>query len=496
MNNASVGRGASFLFLETSASMLFAYAFWFIMSKFTSSEAVGTASYLVSLSVIFSIVAGLGVPFGVQRFLGRIFSQQKIQESSIFIKASLALVIIGVLACIAAVLITRSFFPGIFKTDEYFTLVFMVLFSSTAINTLLRSIIISSLKTRILLIISIVTGTLKIIVSIILISIGVGSLGIIIGFTLYPSLGAIFILITLVPIIRKSKVKTSIKFRTSMKETLSGSLPNWVPSLMATLASQLGTILIFGYKGASNAGIYFMAINIYLTITTVTSVLLSISFSALSAMDDGRKRFTWRITKLSLIITLPISSSLIFYSKDVMNIFGWNYVDGTLSLQILLISTLPTIVTSGINLLVYSRGNYRQVLVIGLASSMPRTILYFILIPLYGGPGAAISFTIGSIIGLVVSIVFARKIGLQIFWKDLFLILMIPAGLGSIFNYAEITYIIGIPIISIASYLLFLKIRIIRRVDIHDSVSVLPSKIANPVLRIINTLAVKLDKQY
>ena len=104
-----------------------------------------------------------------------------------------------------------------------------------------------------------------------------------------------------------------------------------------------------------------------------------------------------------------------------MALFGQDYINGSPSLQILLLSVLPATLTTGINILIYSYGNYRQVLIIGLASSIPRTILYFALVPIYGSNGSAISFTIGSIIGSIACIVICRKIGMLIFWKDSYL---------------------------------------------------------------------------
>ena len=199
---------------------------------------------------------------------------------------------------------------------------------------------------------------------------------------------------------------------------------------------------------------------------------------------------------MSLMVTIPISSSIIFYSKDIMQLFGQAYVEGSFSLQLLLLSALPAVITSGVNSLIYSRGNYRQVLSIGLASSIPRTLLYFVLIPLYGSSGAAISYTLGSIVGFATSILLARMIGLQIFWKDLLIILIVPSGLGFALSYVGINYLAGIPITVVASYALFLKMRIVNRNDVQESIGILPSKIANPTLRILNVVAKKLNKLY
>src|SRR5581483_5530234 len=104
------------------------------------------------------------------------------------------------------------------------------------------------------------------------------------------------------------------------------------------------------------------------------------------------------------------SSSILFFADDVMGLFGENYVQGSSSLQILLLSMMPTVLSTSVSMLAYAYGNYKQVLTIGLSLSVPRTVLYFILVNLNGSDGAAVSYTIGSVLGAIASVVIAKKI--------------------------------------------------------------------------------------
>jgi O-antigen/teichoic acid export membrane protein len=213
-------------------------------------------------------------------------------------------------------------------------------------------------------------------------------------------------------------------------------------------------------------------------------------------MTDGRKRFAWHLTKLSLLFSLPFSSSIIFYSKQIMELFGKDYVQGTSSLEILLLSVMPSAVTTGLNILVYSYGNYRQVLMIGLGSSIPRAVLYFVLVPIYGSDGSAISYTIGSILGFIVSIMIAEKIGLRILWKDLGYMLLIPIIIGFVVSHTGVYYITGIFITLVTSYVLLIKLQVITRLDVADTFGILPNTISVPVVRFLNKLGKKLNSSY
>jgi len=216
----------------------------------------------------------------------------------------------------------------------------------------------------------------------------------------------------------------------------------------------------------------------------------------LSSMSAGRNLFLWRVIKIGLLIVLPLSSSAIFYSTDIMQIFGYEYAEGSLPLQLLLVSILPIAVSAGISILMYSYGSYREVLIIGLATSVPRIILYFIFIPWYSITGAAMGFTIGSIIGFIVSIIISKRLGKIIFWKELGIILFIPTLFGFLSSNLNIHFIPSILLAVILSYILLLKLRIVNKNDVTDSFSVLPSNLGTPLSGLVNKIGSKLNKNY
>jgi peptidoglycan biosynthesis protein MviN/MurJ (putative lipid II flippase) len=122
--------------------------------------------------------------------------------------------------------------------------------------------------------------------------------------------------------------------------------------------------------------------------------------------------------------------------------------------------------------LVYSYGNYKQVLAIGLATSIPRTTLYFALVPVYGNTGAAMSYTIGAIVGFAVSVAIANKIKMQMSWKDLGYILIIPTGIAFGLDLLHVNFIVGI-----AATLV-----------IRDAVNILPNSISDQVTCILKMI--------
>ena len=490
----SVGRGAAYIYIENIVALSSGYVLWLALSKITTSGVIGIASTVVSLAAIFSIFVTIGIPNGVPRFLGKSFSERNLEYAKLFVKATILLVSLGIAILSVIILILRNW---IFS-DLDFSLIILsiVLMGSSAIEVLFRSIVISAQKTKVLVTQRIVSSVAKVVVTIILILMGAGALGITIGYTFGHIISSILLTFTLVTIFKTCKSTPQIRFTNTCKSILVAGIVSWIPALIATIGAQLGTVIVFGSAGASQAGTYFIAYSIFSAISTVTYSLLTTAFPVISAFQDGRKRVTWRLIKMSLVISIPVSFSLLFYSKNILGLIGQDYVKGSASLEILLLSMVPIAVVTGITTLVYVYGNYKQVLIIGLATNIPRTLLYFILVPVYDAVGAAMSITIGSAIGFFASIIIAKKIGMQLFWKDLFLMSIIPLGLAFILAYFQINYIIGIIVTIIISYTLFFKLHILNRSDIQGSLGILPHSISNPITKFLSTLEKKLNRLY
>jgi O-antigen/teichoic acid export membrane protein len=253
---------------------------------------------------------------------------------------------------------------------------------------------------------------------------------------------------------------------------------------------------VLGVQGPSQAGFYFIAFQISMGLLSVIWALEGTTYPALSAMNKGRKKFVWRTIKVCLIILLPISFAIIFYSKNIMELFGSNYIEGSPALQILLLSVLPTTIMNAVGILTYAYGNYKDVVLIGLATAIPRTLLYLVFVPSLGGVGAALSYTLGATFGFVVSIAISSRIGMVMRWKEVILIAIVPLTLALLLSSLKINYVIGIILSIIISYPLLLKLKIIDRNDVQDYLAVLPSRIAEPAIRIINKIGVTLNPDY
>lgn len=480
----AIGRGAAYIYIESVTSLISGYIFWLIVSKVTTSEIIGTSSTLITFATIIAVIAGMGIHTGIQRFIGKSFSEKNIQDVKNFVIISLLLLSIGIFTCSIIILSVQNWIHSVFGFDLVLMIIAIFLIASYNSMMLFRSVVISSLKTQSLPLIFITSSVAKLMVTILLVVTGTGVAGLTFGFTFNYILSSVLLGIVLLTSIfkRARNINPLQSFIGNSKKIFIASVVNWIPWLISIVGSQLGTIVVFGTQGANQAGIYFLALTIVTGIMTVMNSLFTIALPTLSSLRDHRKRLAWQTIRLSTIIILPLSCSLIFYSNEIMRLFGGEYVNGAISLEILLLSVLPLCVNSGVYTLMNSYGYYRHVLILGLAISVPQTILYFTLVPLFGTIGAALGYTIGCVAGCIVSILLAKKIGLLLFWKELAIVFIVPTSIGYALSFLHLNYILGIIFTIVSSYILLLKIHIVTRSDIHDFLDILPDNISNQIV--------------
>ena len=484
----AVGRGAAYIYIESITSLISGYIFWLIVSKVTTSEIIGTSSSLVTFATIIAAIAGMGIHTGIQRFIGKNFSEKNIQEVKALVKTSLLLLIIGIFTCGVIILLVHNLVHDIFGFDFLIIVIAILLIISYNCTLLFRSVVIASFNTQILPPIFIASSFAKMVIAIVLLITGSGTAGLTFGFTFNHILSSVLLgIVLLTSIFKQTKATNPLEsFLINSKKILPASIVNWVPWLITIVGSQLGTLVVFGTHGANQAGVYFLALTIVTGIISIMNSLFTIALPALSGMRDHRKRITWQAIRLSTIIIIPFSCSLIFYSSDIMFLFGREYVDGTISLQILLLSILPLCVTSGIITLLNSYGHYRHVLIVGLAISVPQTILYFALVPLYYTTGAALAYTIGGVLGCITSVFVARQIGLCLLWKELGIIFVVSTSIGYLSSALHLNYVLGIITTIALTYFLLLKINVVTKNDITDFLAILPERVSEGIKSFIS----------
>lgn len=204
------------------------------MTRIATPDIIGTSSAVISLANIFTTVATIGVPLGVSRFLAKHYSENNLEEASVFVKSSFILVGLGITASFAVLMFLRDW---IYANLGLNIMIFSVLLvASSSISFLTRSIVIATLRTKILPIIMVISSSLRTILVIILVLANAGALGIVTGYISFEVLASIILSFTIYGIFRSRNEKLSrIKLNYPFKNILSASIPSWIPKLVSIL---------------------------------------------------------------------------------------------------------------------------------------------------------------------------------------------------------------------------------------------------------------------
>lgn len=471
------GKNILYLYLETTVSLIIGYAFWLIISKIAGPEVIGTASASATFALVLATVVTLGIPTGVQRFLGKAISQSNKNEFKSFTLVSLLLLSVSIAISASVVFLLRNQITTLLNLQIDFVLIAIVMMAASSISMLFRASLISALRTKSLFIAQSVAAIFRLSIGIWLVIIGMGAMGAALGYSVLYFVSVIILGFVVYRMLRIGNV--SVEIKKSAKEILKASSANWIPNMVAVLGTQLGVLVVFGSQGAAEAGIYYIAFALFSAITAIPSAIIGIAYPVLSGMEDGRKRLTWRAVRLGLIISMPIAASIMLYSKEVLAFLGQDYQAGSVTLTLLLASMVPVIVSSGISTLAYAYGKYNYVTAIGLAGSVPRVIFYFILVPSMAGIGAAQAFLIGSLAMIVVSFIVAKRMNLRIIKRDVLLAPIIPLGIAYVMSMLGTHYAIAWFLVITISSLSYLKLKLFTDQDLKDLLfGILPEKTA------------------
>lgn len=493
LDKGSIGKGVMYLYIEAITMLFSGYIYWLILSKIIDPSSIGLASTIIALATIIFSLASMGVAGGIQRFIANGIAENKFNLVQGMINSSLLITGLGVLVSGIIIIVFRDPISIFFNIDFEYILLSIVLFVFLVFTALLRAIIIPSLKVKVITFASVVSTVVKLSVTISLVGLGYGVSGIVIGFLSYSIISILIFTISI-----KMKIYRNVPSHDlfiSVKDILVTSVTFWIPTLISTIGSQLGTISVFLAVGSSNAGIYFISFSIITGITMIASVLSSIAYPTISTIKDGKKRATWRLIKISLILTIPISNTLIFYSTDVLAFFGSSYSTGSLTLQILSLNSLPTCISTGIAVLLYSYGSNRRFLFLGLATSIPRVLSYFLFVPILGENGAALSFLAGSICGGIMAIIYSKKIKMELNYNQILILFIIPIVIGIPLKFIGLNPFISIIVILSSSYLVFSILKLIDSQDFEDILNILPNNLVAIIHNLRNRLLKMVKKE-
>ena len=462
-------KGSFWLFVGVAIFNIAGFLYWIMASLFVSPDVIGSTSAILSFESLIINVFSLGVPIGIRRFIGSSWGQGTSQEISQYVSVSLgfailinipALILVSAIAILniplfslnqvglssVALLITLDFWPSIFA-----------------------SLFISILRTKVTTISNSISSIVKILIGYFLLQSGMGFVGVIVSI-LAASLtrGGILLfysgrLSDEIGISLRPKLEFII-----LKKILSAGLAAWAPNVLMIIGQTLGILIIYGYIGSTETGLYHIAFAISIVVYNLPGSIQSLMFPVLSGMNEGKESAVTTAIRLSLAITSPIALILMVYPDVLFLLLGPSYAGAANILMILMMGLIAYPVISGYSSYVYALGKYIHVTLIDLTSTLVRLFLYFILITWLASVGAAIAYVLG-IFSAIVPVSISAKYTRFSFKPSTYLkVLLIPLFITLIVFIFDIFWIIGGPVILLTSTVAYTRTGVITKNDIKQ----------------------------
>jgi len=371
------------------------------------------------------------------------------------------------LSCGFAALILMSL-SGFVSSSMGIPIPFIVIAATMAFTSGLASLFgvafTASIHTDISLYSGVIASAARLALGILLILVGLDALGVAVGYLIFSVVSLAFLTILSMRLLGLLVPRLTLLHT---KEIVQAGLVNWVPTIIATVGTQLSVIAVYGFYGSSEAGVYYISFAMASVISAVSASVMGLSFPILSGMADGRKRACWRAIKMALVFTVPLTTSLAAYPQVALGFFSPDYVAASNMLLVLLFAMIPQSLIDGVNSLAYAYGKYRLVLVMGLAVSVPRTLMYMILTPSMGGLGAALALLSGTVVGLITASGVTKRIGLKFQWEDL-IVAFIPLAMMAVCK-LPIPWFLGVIIVLAGSTITYTRLGLVTRRDLRES---------------------------
>jgi O-antigen/teichoic acid export membrane protein len=452
------------------------FLFWIIVANVTDSEVIGIVVVITSFSFVLGTISGFDTSISLRGYLGKAVAEEKWEK---FKQFSWSAIVFNIITSTGILIIVLNPFVNlldIVEIDDIFVPLIITVVLVNGVINIIVSILISSLNSKKLILPYLLSSLARFPILFILIFFESSSISV--AWAYSSSYIILFILlITTVSLLLKNKEGKFENFLPNVKKLVRAGLAKWIPTIVSVLGVQLGVLILYVEKGASATGFFYISFSIYNVLSMIPAAMVTVGHPLMSGMNtiSEQKVFLDRIFKMGFLFTMPIASCVIFYSQSIMSIFGSEFIVSKEVLALLVFSLPLYVITNGAFYMYYARAEYRKVLYLGLIANIPRIVLYFLIIPELGADGGAISFVIGTLFQMILTVIYLERSKLRLEYKSFAIMTVIPLGIGYLMDQSDIG-LIGVAIIILTTLAIFVKIKYLDESIIQQSLSIIYEK--------------------
>jgi O-antigen/teichoic acid export membrane protein len=303
---ALTGAGAGFLF-------------WNLSARFYSSDDVGFASSIISLSLLVSGMTSLGVGVGMVRYLGTARNRPAVINTALTLTLLTSLVFGAV--CVWGI---RIWSPGLLLLQEFPQgIAFLLLLAEYTHNNLFLMVFLalkrSGASWMMALLLNVVRLGMLIFLRI------EGSLGIVI------SLAIATVVANLLAVAWLGRVEPGYRMRpvlsgAILRAIIPYSFFSGMADFLAKVPAMIAPLLALQYLGATASAHVYIAWMMGSLVLSPGVALAQSTFSENASNPSGIRAAVWRSIRYSLLVTSVIAAVVFLLSSWLLSLFGPDYV--------------------------------------------------------------------------------------------------------------------------------------------------------------------------
>ena len=469
MSLGSVARGALWLSLGVILSSFFGFIYWVIVSKLVDVDIVGRAATIIGMEALIVGFLNLGIPVGVQRFMGASYGLKDYRKLSEYFYSNTLFMLTVSFSIGLLFILLSSISTSLFSLDPL-SLIFLGLLIIVGMNSwpsIGQSFCNSALATEYIALGQLISSLLRLAISLALIFAGYSFSGIMAGYIVAALTFSTFMLALPVRMLTRFNASFSLSL-SSIKDSIKAGIASWIPNALSLSSQWVGVLGIYAFVGLPETGLYFIALTITSIIISFSQSILTLSFPVVSGMIDGRKRMMSRVVRFSASLMMPVIFFLATYPYSIPTLLGEKYIASSELIRILSIGYILSPIILGYVYYAYAIDRYRDVLIVGLAGAVPRLILYPFMIDWYGEVGAAVAFSAASPIQLLVVMRNALRTNYKLYLKDYLKIVIIPGIISITLALTNLSWPISLLILLSTSYVIYARINMVTKDDLRE----------------------------
>jgi O-antigen/teichoic acid export membrane protein len=394
---------------------LVTFSFYAVLAKYLGADGSGTFLLAYSILAIVALVGRLGMDNVLIKFIGycdasrgmkRVWS---IYKQAVLISGSASLVLMVILMVYGGWIAVSVFdntllsevLPIFSLSVVPITLIGIHGFALQGIKRIAESIFINNIGLQILMILVVVFFAHKF-----------GLVGIAWGY-LFSSV--VILLAGGLLWVRAIDDTKSGVVEYGLSDILGSSMPLLLMGLFQLVTLWTSTILLGVLIGSNEVGIYNAAnrtamLNSFVLVAF--NVVAAPMYASLHRDKDikGMEVIAMSSTRVLLVLAAPFFLVCMFFSDDVMGLYGLEFKQGALALSILSVGQFVNVAAGSVGYLLIMSGNEKLMRNIFAVCAITSVFFNVILIPRFGVVGAATSTAITLIIQNILAVLLVRKV--------------------------------------------------------------------------------------